>query len=79
MFAFQLFVCLLLIGGGVMLLMHGRTVPTWQEEEKEGRDNSFLHEFLYGPPGYGRVRAIGGGIVLTAGGVVGLIVSIIAS
>ena len=60
---------ILMIGIGVMFLMHGRTLPTWKEEEEAGRDDSFLYELLQGPPGFNRSRAIGGGIGLIGGGI----------
>ena len=62
---------------GIGFLMHGRTLPNWKEEEERGRDSSFFYEFLYGPPGYNRFRAIGGGIGLIGGGLPMLIAALI--
>lgn len=66
-----------MIAGGVMLLMHGRTLPTWKEEEEQGRNDSFLYEFFNGPAGYNRSRGIVGGFALIAGGLFMLIAALI--
>lgn len=67
----------LMIVVGVGFLMHGRTLPTWKEEEEKGRDDSFFYEFLYGPPGSSRSKSIGGGIGLIGGGLLMLTVALI--
>ena len=61
---------------GLLLINYGRGLPAWREDTD--RDDSFLYEFLYGPPGYNRVRAILGGAGLTVGGVIGIILAIVA-
>lgn len=60
---------IVLIGGGVMLMMHGRTLPTWQEEEEHQLSKGFLYELIFGPPGYGRARGLFGGVVLILMGI----------
>ncbi len=67
----------LIIVVGVGFLMYGRTLPTWKEEEEQGRNDGFLYEFFNGPAGYNRSRAIVGGFALIAGGLFMLIAALI--
>ena len=64
---FQILLAMILVGAGILLFKHGQSLPT--AEEESGRDNSFLYEFLFGPPGYKRVRALVGGVALMFAGV----------
>ncbi len=57
----------MLVGGGILLFKHGQNEPP--AEEDRDRDDSFLHEFLYGPAGHERVRGLVGGIVLILMGI----------
>ncbi len=56
---------------GQLILMHGRGLPNWQEEEE-----CFQNEILHGQPGFRRARAILGGIILMIAGVIGIISTI---
>ncbi len=59
-----------LISTGLWLFDHGRDLPTAEEDAK--RDRSFFEEFLDGPPGFARVKALVGGVVLVIMGVFGI-------
>ena len=65
-----LFFSLIIAACGFLLFKHGLRLPTGDEESD--RNDSFLYEFLNGPPGYERVRAVVGGIVLIIIGVFGI-------
>ncbi len=62
----QIAFAIVLIGAGILLFKHGQSLPTGDEDRD--RNYSFLYEFLCGPPGYERARALVGGVVLVAMG-----------
>ncbi len=63
----QTILAIMLIGAGTQLFKYGQGLPTGEEDRD--RDTSFLYEFLYGPPGSERVRALLGGVVLVVMGI----------
>ena len=70
----RLIVCAVIVIGGLLLVMHGRSLPTWQEEDR--KDDSFLYEIFHGPPRFFRARAILIGVILMIAGVIGLLSAI---
>lgn len=59
---FQILLAMILVVAGILLFKHGQSLPTGEEDTN--RDDSFLYEFLYGPPGTERVKALVGGVAL---------------
>ncbi len=66
-----LIVSVLFVSTGLWTIDYGRNLPTGDQDVN--RDQSFFNEFLYGPPGYERVRALVVGVVLIVMGVFGIV------
>jgi len=68
---FVLIISLLFVSAGMWTFEYGRSLPT--ADENICRNQSLFSEFLYGPPGYERIRSQVGGVVLILIGVLGIV------
>lgn len=71
-----LIVSIAFLFGGLLLKNYGRRLPAWRADTD--RDDTFLYEVFYEPPGYKRVRVLLGGAGLMIGGAIGIILAISA-
>ena len=63
---------------GITILLVSRSFDTFEDEDEKWKDESWMGQGIFGPPGYRRATGILLGVVLIIFGVVGIFATLLS-